>query len=133
LWHPGRGQFWPQGHNLNNFGRGPLDDAIYLIWKLWALLFQTRRFLKIAFWKPIFWPRDLHMQPTGTCLNNFGRGPPRDPSCEVWSKYNEWFQRRSCLKKLLMHGRTDGRTMDDGRQTMGHHKSSPWALCAQVN
>jgi len=23
--------------NLNNFGRGPLDDAIYQIWKLWAL------------------------------------------------------------------------------------------------
>jgi len=22
---PGRGQFWPQGHNLNNFGRWPLD------------------------------------------------------------------------------------------------------------
>ena len=25
------------GHNLNNFDRGPLDDAIYQIWKLWAL------------------------------------------------------------------------------------------------
>jgi len=27
------------GHNLNNFGRGPQDDAtcIYQIWKLWAL------------------------------------------------------------------------------------------------
>jgi len=34
---PGRGQFWPQGHNLNNFGREPLDDAIYQIWKPWAL------------------------------------------------------------------------------------------------
>jgi len=27
----------PQGHNLNNFGRWPLDDAIYQIWKLSAL------------------------------------------------------------------------------------------------
>jgi len=32
---------WPtyatnQNH-LNNFGKGPLDDAIYQIWKLWAL------------------------------------------------------------------------------------------------
>ena len=34
---PGQGQFWPQKQNLNNFGRGPLDDAIYQIWKLWAL------------------------------------------------------------------------------------------------
>jgi len=34
---PGRGQFWHEGHTLNNFGRGPLDNAIYQIWKLWAL------------------------------------------------------------------------------------------------
>jgi len=27
----------PQGHNLNNFGRGPIDDVIYEIWKHWAL------------------------------------------------------------------------------------------------
>ena len=66
LWPPGRGQFWPQGHNLNNFGRGPLDDAIYQIWKLWAIMFQKRRFLKIAFLKPMFLPRDLLIQPTGT-------------------------------------------------------------------
>ena len=26
----------------------------------------------------------------------------------------------------------DGRS-NDGRQTSGHHKSSPWALCAQVS
>jgi len=40
----GQGQFWPQGHNLNSFGRGPLDDAIYQIWKLWALKFSTSYF-----------------------------------------------------------------------------------------
>ena len=45
-------------------------------------------------------------------LNNFGRGPPRDHSCEVWSKSNEWFQRRRCLSKKV-YGR---RTTDDGRQ-----------------
>ena len=27
---------------------------------------DVRRFLKIAFWKLTFWPRDLHMQPTRT-------------------------------------------------------------------
>jgi len=26
-----------QGHNLNNFGRGPLDEIMYQIWKLMAL------------------------------------------------------------------------------------------------
>jgi len=46
-------------------------------------------------------------------LNNFGRGLPRDHSCEVWSKSNKWFQRRSCLKKLLTHARTHGRGMTD--------------------
>ena len=50
---PRRGKYWPQGHTLNNFGRGLLDNDIYQIWKLWALLFQTR-FLKVAFLKPIF-------------------------------------------------------------------------------
>jgi len=48
-------------------------------------------------------------------LNNFDRGPPRDHSCEVWSKSNAWFQRRCCLKKLLTHGRTHGQwTTDNG-------------------
>jgi len=37
LWPPGHDKFWPHRHNLNNFGRGPLDDVIYQIWKLWAL------------------------------------------------------------------------------------------------
>jgi len=61
-------------------------------------------------------------------LNNFDdRGPPRDHSCEVWSKSNKWFQRRCCLKKLLTDGRTDARTharTDDGRRTLKDHKSS---------
>jgi len=34
---PDQGQFWPQWYNLNDFGRGPLDDAIYQIWNLWAV------------------------------------------------------------------------------------------------
>jgi len=48
-------------------------------------------------------------------LNNFGRGPPSNHSCEVWSKSIKWFQRRCWLKKLLTHGRTHGRwTTDNG-------------------
>jgi len=39
-------------------------------------------------------------------LNNFGRGQPRDHSCEVWSKSNEWFQRRRCLSKNVYARRT---------------------------
>jgi len=29
--HSGANNREPQGHNLNNFGRGPIDDAIYQI------------------------------------------------------------------------------------------------------
>jgi len=47
-------------------------------------------------------------------LNNFSRGPPMDHSCWVWSKSNEWFQRRRCLSKTV-YGR---RTTHDGRRTM---------------
>jgi len=28
---PGAGSIWPQGHHLNNFCKGPVDDAIYQI------------------------------------------------------------------------------------------------------
>ena len=33
-WPPGRGQFWPQGHNLGNLGRGKPDNATHQISKL---------------------------------------------------------------------------------------------------
>ena len=39
-------------------------------------------------------------------LNNFDRGPLRDYSYEVWSKSNEWFQRRRCLSKKVYARRT---------------------------
>jgi len=62
-------------------------------------------------------------------LNNFDRGPPRDHSCEVWSKSNKRFQRRCCLKKLLTHTRTHGRrTLDiEGSQKLTEHFVLRWA------
>jgi len=55
-------------------------------------------------------------------LNNFGRGPPRDHFCEVWSKSNEWFQRRICLSKSL-------RTTDNGRGRTTDKGRSQWHWC----
>jgi len=61
-------------------------------------------------------------------LNNFGRGPPRDHSCEVWLKSNEPFQRRRCLSKTIDGRRT---TTDDGQRpvTIAHseHIVLRWA------
>ena len=60
-------------------------------------------------------------------LNNFGRGPPRDHSCEVWSKSNERFQRRRCLSTKV-YARC---TTDDGQRpiTIAHpeHFVLRWA------
>ena len=52
-------------------------------------------------------------------LNNFGRGPPSEHSCEVWSKSNEWFQRRRCLSKKVYARRM---TTHDGQRpvTIAH-------------
>jgi len=151
--------------------------------KALGLVVSDKKIFESIILKPIFWPRDLLMQPTGTVwsiligdyqriipvkfgqlpicgsredvvwsfpyiiqckivilktlfftlwstyatnwngLNYFDRGPPRDHSCEVWSKFNKRFQRRCCLKKMLTHARTVGRT-DDGRRTLKDDKSS---------
>ena len=55
-------------------------------------------------------------------LNNFESGPTKDHSCELWSKSNQWFRRRCCLKIV------DGRTYGRRRRTVSDHKSSPWAF-----
>ena len=87
------------------------------------------------FWKLHFEQLFLTPWPTyatnWNSLNTFDRGLPRDHSCEVWSKSNEWFQGRSCLKKL-----TDGRT-HQSRRTMDNGPSqkltlSRWAKKAHI-
>ena len=51
-----------QGHNLNNFGRGPFDDVIYK-YESSGPCSYTRRFLKIAVKKQMFDPATyLHNQ-----------------------------------------------------------------------
>ena len=86
MWPPGRGQIWPKGHNLNNFGRGPLDDAIHCIPNMKALgLIVSDKIFENCILKTYF----LTLWPTYATnwnnLNNFGRGPPRDHSCEVYA------------------------------------------------
>ena len=83
---PGAGQFWPHGHYLNKFGRGPHVDATYQISRLLALWFQTKRFLKFSSRKSIFGLCDLDYATERSHLNNYQRGPYKDHSCQVWSK-----------------------------------------------
>ena len=58
---PGVGSILTQGPKLNNFGRGPLDDAITNYERSRPCSFRQE-----DFWKRMFWPRDLLMQPTET-------------------------------------------------------------------
>ena len=51
--------FWPHWHNLNKLHRGPLDDAINQITRLYALWFQTRIFFIFSSQKSIFSQCDL--------------------------------------------------------------------------
>ena len=41
---PGQGHFWPKGYNLNNLGRGPLNEATYQVLKTWALVSVKKTF-----------------------------------------------------------------------------------------
>ena len=71
-------------------------------------------------------------------LNNFGKWPPRDHSCEVWSKSNEWFQRRSRLNEKV-NTLTHWRTTDKGvsqkltRSSLcsGEPKIQPYSLTSR--
>jgi len=67
--------------------------------------FRQDDFWKLHFENLLFdpWPTYATNQ---NHLNDFGRGPPRDHSCEVWSKSNERFQRRRCLSKKVYTRRT---------------------------
>ena len=100
LWPSERDQFWPQGHHMNNLGRGLLGDATYPISKLYAIYFQRRRFSKIllffSFWLP--WQPQLWLE--FNLLNNVGRASPKEHPCQVSSRLSQWFRRRRRLKKL---------------------------------
>ena len=63
--------------------------------------FQRRRFLKNCLKNSISLPWQPEFLMESNSVNNFWRGPPKEQSCQVWSKFAQQFGRR-CLKKLLM-------------------------------
>jgi len=59
---PGHGQFWPKGHNLNKFGRGPLDDAIYQNMKALGLVVIDKKIFEKCILKTFYlspWPTNV--------------------------------------------------------------------------
>ena len=117
--------FWTDQNFANNFQkRSPKEHFCEIISKS-DQRFQRRRFLKNCLKNSISLPWQPEFLMESNSVNNFWRGPPKEHSCQVWSKLAQWFGRRRCLKKLL--------TTNDGRWTPHHRKSSPWARCAQVS
>jgi len=98
---------------------------VYHIWKLCALKFQTR-FLKIAFWKPIVWPRDLLMQPTRTVWTLLVEDHPGIIPVKFGQNPMSGFREEVVWMKKFTHARMHWRTTDC-------HNSSLWSLCAQVS
>ena len=114
---------WTDRNFANKFWKGsPKEHSCEIILKSYQLFLRRRFFknyLKISILLP--WQPEFLME--SNSVNSFWRGPPKEHSCQVWSKLAWRFGRRRCLKKLL--------TTHDGHLT--HPKSSPWAHCAQVS
>jgi len=153
LWPPRRGQFWTQGHNLNNFGRGPLDDAIYQNLKALGLVVSDKKIFENCILKTYFWPHDLHMQPIitiwttlvgdhlGIIPAKFGQNAISGFRGECLSKKVYARQRTDDGKRLVTIAHSEHFVLrwakkftDDGRrQTKACYNSSTWALSAEAS
>ena len=91
---------WTDQNFANNFRKGsPKEHSCEIILKSDQPFLRRRFFknyLKISISLP--WQPEFLME--SNSVNNFWRGPPKEHSCQVWSKLALRFGRR-CLKKLL--------------------------------
>ena len=98
---------WTDQNFANNFWKGsPKEHSIEIILKSDQQF--LRRFFKNYLKNSISLPWQPEFLMESNSVNNFWRGPPKEHSCQVWSKLARQFGRR-CLKKLL--------TTDDGHLT----------------
>ena len=85
VWGPGRSRFKPQGYNLNNLGRAPLDKAVYQMSQLSG--FRQEDFLNV-----FLGPRGgAHFWPHGYNLKNLGRGPIDEAKLQISNVSAFWF------------------------------------------
>ena len=85
----------------NNFRKGSPKEHSFEIISKSDQWFQRRRFLKNCLKNSILLPWQPEFLMESNSVNNFWRGPPKEHSCQVWSKLAQRFGRRRCLKKLL--------------------------------
>ena len=92
---------WTDQNFANKFWKGaPNEHSCEIILKSDQPFLRRRFFknyLKISISLP--WQPEFLME--SNSVNNFWRGPPKEHSCQVWSKLAQRFGRRRCLKKLL--------------------------------
>ena len=101
--------FWTDQNFANNFLKGSPKEHFCEIISKSDQWFQRRRFLKNCLKNSISLPWQPQFLMESNSVDNFRRGPPKEHSCQVWSKLSLRFGRRRCLKKLLM--------TDDGHLT----------------
>ena len=103
-------------NSFSYFGRPPVpdDSCKGSAPKVFSVLEEKifKGFYHIWAWRPS-WSTDRDH------FSNFSFPHPKEPSYEIWAKLAQRLQRRIRLK-MLMDGRTDGRTKSD-------HNSSSWA------
>ena len=82
----GQGHFWPQGHNLNKLGRGPLGDATYHISSLTLMVSEKKIFQCFPYLLSLCKQLDTragHFWPQGHHLDKLGRGSLGDATLNI--------------------------------------------------
>ena len=93
--------FWTDQNFANNFRKGSPKEHFCEIISKSDHWFQRRRVLKNCLKNSISLPWQPEFLMESNSVYNFRRGPPKEHSCQVWSKLAQRFGRRRCLKKLL--------------------------------
>ena len=99
--HSPEPHFWMDQNFTTSFWKGSPKEHFHEIISKSDQRFQRRRFLKNCLKNSILLPWQPEFLMDSNFVNNFWRGPPKEHSCQVWSKLAQRFGRRRCLKKLL--------------------------------
>ena len=92
---------WTDQNFANNFWKGsPKEHSCEIILKS-DQPFLRRRFFKNYLKNSFSLPWQPEFLKESNSVKSFWKGPPKEHSCQVWSKLAKWFGSRRCLKKLM--------------------------------